>query len=185
MPSLSIKGSDGMAKYSKIAILFHWLIALLIGANILLANLGEDLPRAARAAYMSPHKAIGISILILTIGRILWRLTHRPPALPDKVAGWQAKAGQCAHILFYVLMIAMPLTGWLMIGANGKAAPVDFFGLFTIDMAVGENAMLADIGHEGHEILAAPLIVLIGLHILGALKHQFIDKMPFIQRMWP
>ncbi len=174
-----------MAKYSKIAILFHWLIAILIGANILLANLAEDLPRAARAAYMSPHKAIGISILILTIGRILWRLTHRPPALPDKVAGWQAKAGQCAHILFYVLMIAMPLTGWLMIGANGKAAPVDFFGLFTIDMAVGKNAMLADIGHEGHEILAAPLIILIGLHILGALKHQFIDKMPFIQRMWP
>ena len=174
-----------MAKYSKIAILFHWLIAILIGANILLANLGEDLPRAARAAYMSPHKAIGISILILTIGRILWRLTHRPPALPDKVAGWQAKAGHSVHILFYILMIAMPLTGWLMIGANGKAAPVDFFGLFTIDIAIGKNAMLADIGHEGHELLAAPLIVLIGLHILGALKHQFIDKMPFVQRMWP
>jgi cytochrome b561 len=106
MPSLSIRESDGMAKYSKIAILFHWLIAILIAANILLANLAEDLPRAARAAYMSPHKAIGISILILTIGRILWRLTHRPPALPDKVAGWQAKAGHSAHILFYVLMIA-------------------------------------------------------------------------------
>ena len=185
MPSLPIGESDGMAKYSKIAILFHWLIAILIAANILLANLGEGLPRAARAAYMSPHKAIGISILILTIGRILWRLTNRPPALPNKVAGWQAKAGHSAHILFYVLMIAMPLTGWLMIGAKGKAAPVDFFGLFTIDMAVGKNAMLADIGHEGHEILAAPLIVLIGLHILGALKHQFIDKMPFVQRMWP
>jgi cytochrome b561 len=185
MPSLSIRESDGMAKYSKIAILFHWLIAILIGANILLANLAEDLPRAARAAYMSPHKAIGIFILILTIGRILWRLTHRPPALPNKVAGWQAKAGHSVHILFYVLMIAMPLTGWLMIGAKGNAAPVDFFGLFTLDMAVGKNAMLADIGNEGHEILVAPLIVLIGLHILGALKHQFIDKMPFIQRMWP
>jgi cytochrome b561 len=185
MPSLSINGGDGMAKYSKIAILFHWLIALLIGANILLANLAEDLPRAARAAYMSPHKAIGISILILTVGRILWRLTHRPPALPETVTGWQAKAGHSAHILFYVLMIAMPLTGWLMIGANGKAAPVDFFGLFTLDMAVGKNAMLADIGHEGHELLATPLIILIGLHILGALKHQFIDKLPFVQRMWP
>ena len=107
------------------------------------------------------------------------------PALPDKVTGWQAKAGHTVHILFYVLMIVMPLTGWLMIGANGKAAPVDFFGLFTIDMAVGKNAMLADIGHEGHEILATPLVVLIGLHVLGALKHQFIDKMPFVQRMWP
>ena len=100
-----------MAKYSKIAILFHWLIAILIGANILLANWGEDLPRAARAAYMSPHKAIGISILILTVGRILWRLANRPPALPDKVTGWQAKAGHSAHILFYVLMIVVPLTG--------------------------------------------------------------------------
>ncbi len=185
MPSLSIKGGDGMAKYSKIAILFHWLIAILIGANILLANLAEDLPRAARAAYMSPHKAIGISILLLTVGRILWRLTHRPPALPDKITVWQAKAGQSAHILFYVLMIVMPLTGWLMIGAKGNAAPVDFFGLFTIDMAIGKNAMLAKIGHEGHELLATPLLVLIGLHVLGALKHQFIDKMPFVQRMWP
>ncbi len=174
-----------MAKYSKIAILFHWLIAILIGANILLANLGEDLPRAARAAYMSPHKAIGISILLLTVGRILWRIANRPPALPKQVTGWQAKVGHSVHILFYVLMIVMPLTGWLMIGAKGKAAPVDFFGMFTIDMAVGKNAMLADIGHEGHELLAAPLLVLIGLHILGALKHQFIDKMPFVQRMWP
>jgi cytochrome b561 len=82
-------------------------------------------------------------------------------------------------------MIVMPLTGWLMIGANGKAAPVDFFGLFTVDMAVGKNAALADIAHEGHEFLATPLIILIGLHVLGALKHQFIDRMPFLQRMWP
>ncbi len=174
-----------MAKYSKIAILFHWAIALLIGANILLANLAEDLPKAARAAYMSPHKAIGISILVLTVGRILWRLSHRPPALPDKVAGLQAKAGLTVHMLFYVLMIVMPLTGWLMIGANGKAAPVDFFGLFTVDMAIGKNTMLSGFAHESHEFLATPLLIQIGLHVLGALKHQFIDKMPFIQRMWP
>ena len=174
-----------MGKYSKIAILFHWVIALLIGTNILLANLSEDLPRAARAAYMNPHKAIGISILLLSVGRILWRLSHRPPPLPNKIASWQAKAGLAAHIAFYVLMIVMPVTGWLMIGANGKAAPVDFFGLFTIDMAVGKNTMIAGAAHEGHEFLATPLIVLIGPHVLGALKHQFLDKLPFIQRMWP
>jgi cytochrome b561 len=174
-----------MAKYSKIAILFHWAIAILIGANILLANLAEDLPRAARAAYKSPHKAIGISILLLSVGRILWRLGHRPPPMPKKISGLQAKAGHAAHILFYVLMIVMPLTGWLMIGANGRAAPVDFFGLFTVDMAIGKNAMIADIAHEGHEFLATPFIVLIVLHLLGALKHQFIDRLPFLQRMWP
>jgi cytochrome b561 len=174
-----------MGKYSKIAILFHWAIAILIGANILLASLTEDLPRAARAAYMSPHKAIGISILILTIGRILWRLGHRPPPLPSQLGGFQATAGRTAHILFYILMIVMPLTGWLMIGANNTAAPVDFFGLFTVDMAIGKNAALADFAQEGHEFLATPIIILIGLHVLGALKHQFIDRMPFLQRMWP
>ena len=62
---------------------------------------------------------------------------------------------------------------------------MDFFGLFTVDLAVGKNAMLAGIGREGHEILATMLLVLVGLHVLGALKHQFIDRMPFIQRMWP
>jgi len=174
-----------MGKYSKIAILFHWAIAILIGANILLANLAEDLPRAARAAYMSPHKAIGISILILTIGRILWRLSHRPPSISAQISSLQATVGRVAHILFYILMIVMPLTGWLMIGAKGNAAPVDFFGLFTFDMAVGKNAGLADVAHEGHEFLATPLIILIALHILGALKHQYIDRMPFLQRMWP
>jgi cytochrome b561 len=134
---------------------------------------------------MSPHKAIGISILILTIGRILWRLGHRPPPLPAMLVGLQATAGRAAHILFYIFMIVLPLTGWLMIGANGKAAPVDFFGLFSVDIAVGKYAALADIAREGHEFLATPLIMLIGLHVLGALKHQFIDRMPFLQRMWP
>lgn len=174
-----------MGKYSKTAILFHWAIAILIGTNVLLASLGEDLPRSARAAYMGPHKAIGISILILTIGRILWRLGHRPPPLPSQVAGLQAMAGRAVHILFYVLMIAMPLTGWLMIGATGKTAAVDFGGLFILDIAIGKNAALADFAHEGHEFLATPLIILIGLHVVGALKHQFIDRMPFLQRMWP
>ena len=174
-----------MGKYGKIAILFHWAIATLIVANILLATLAEDLPRATRAVYMSPHKAIGISILTLTIGRILWRLGHRPPPLPGQLVGFQATAGRTVHILFYILMIVMPLTGWLMIGANGKAAPVDFFGLFTVDTAVGKNAGLAEVAHEGHEFLATPLIILIVLHVLGALKHQFIDHMPFLQRMWP
>ncbi len=174
-----------MVKYSKVAILFHWVIALLIGANILLANLSEDLPRAARAAYMNPHKAIGISILLLSVGRILWRLSHRPPPLSNKIAGWQAMSGKAVHILFYVLMIVMPVTGWLMIAASGRGAPVDFFGLFTADLAIGKNTMLSGFGKESHEFLATPLLVLIGLHVIGALKHQFMDRLPFLQRMWP
>lgn len=174
-----------MGKYSKTAILLHWLIAILIVTNIVLVNMSEDLPRAARAAYMNPHKAIGISILTLSVLRLLWRVGHRPPSLPESLPGWQAKLGRFVHVLFYFLIIAVPLTGWLMVAAREGAPPVDVFGLFSVDLPVADSKALSSFGHEGHEILTKPLVVLIILHILGALKHQFIDKLPFIQRIWP
>ena len=174
-----------MGKYSKIAILFHWLIAILIGTNVLLAMVADEMSRSASAVLMNPHKAIGISILVLSVARILWRLGHRPPPLPNKVAGLQAMAGHAVHILFYVLMIAVPLTGWLMVAAGDRAPTVDYFGLFTIESPIGNSEILSDIGHEGHELLVIPLFILVGLHVAGALKHQFIDRLPFLQRMWP
>jgi cytochrome b561 len=174
-----------MGKYSKIAILFHWLIAILIGTNVLLATVADEMSRSASAVLMNPHKAIGISILVLSVARILWRLGHRPPPLPNKVAGLQAMAGHAVHILFYVLMIAVPLTGWLMVAAGDRAPTVDYFGLFTIESPIGNSEILSDIGHEGHELLVIPLFILVGLHVAGALKHQFIDRLPFLQRMWP
>jgi cytochrome b561 len=174
-----------MGKYSKIAILFHWLIAILIGTNVLLATVADEMSRSASAVLMNPHKAIGISILVLSVARILWRLGHRPPPLPNKVAGLQAMAGHAVHILFYVLMIAVPLTGWLMVAAGDRAPSVDYFGLFTIESPIGKSEILSDIGHEGHELLVIPLFILVGLHVAGALKHQFIDRLPFLQRMWP
>lgn len=174
-----------MGKYSKTAILLHWLIAILIVTNVLLASMSEDLPRAARAAYMDPHKAIGISILTLSVLRLLWRLGHRPPPLPQSLAGWQANLGRFVHALFYFLIIAVPMTGWLMVAAREGAPPVNFFGLFSIDLPVTDSKALSSFGHEGHEILTKPLVVLVILHVAGALKHQFIDKLPFIQRIWP
>ena len=174
-----------MGKYSKIAILFHWSIAILIGTNVLLATLADDLSRSAGAVFMNPHKAIGISILILSVARLFWRLGHRPPQLPSKVAGFQAFAGHAVHILFYVLMIAVPLTGWLMVAASDKAPPIDFFGLFAIESPIGKSEALSEFGNEAHELLVIPLFFLIGLHVVGALKHQFIDRLPFLQRMWP
>lgn len=174
-----------MTKYSRIAIALHWIIAILVVSNVALASLSEDLPRAARAAYMDPHKAIGISILMLSLFRLFWRVGHTPPPMPDKITGWQAKLGKVVHVLFYFLIIAVPFTGWLMVAARPDAPPVDFFGLFPIDLPVGESKSLSGIGHEGHEILTKPLVILIFLHIIGALKHQFIDRLPFIQRMFP
>lgn len=173
------------AKYSKIAILFHWLIAILVIANFVLAGMAEDLPRAEGAGLMASHKAIGVSILLLSFLRLFWRLGHKPPPLPQTLAPWQAMIGRTVHIIFYVLIIVVPLSGWLMASTHPKAPPVEFFALFDITLPLGKSEALADIGHDAHEVLTKPLFVLILLHIAGALKHQFIDRLPFLQRMWP
>jgi cytochrome b561 len=172
-------------KYSKIAIALHWIIAILIITNVVLASMAEDLPREAKGALMNPHKAIGISILAFSVLRLFWRLGHKPPPMPDAIVGWQAKLGKSAHALFYFLIIVVPLTGWLMVSAFPGAPPVSFFGLFTLDLPFGESKALSGFGHEGHEILTKVLVVLIFLHVIGALKHQFADRLPFIQRMFP
>lgn len=174
-----------MGKYSKTAIALHWLIAMLVFANVVLVNMAADLPREAKAVYMDPHKAIGISILALSLFRLLWRIVHKPPSMPKAIPRWQAVIGRTTHALFYFLIIAVPITGWLMVGARPGASPVDYFGLFSIDLPVTESKILSGFGHDGHEILTKPLVILILLHILAALKHQFIDRLPFIQRMWP
>lgn len=174
-----------LTKYSKGAILLHWLIAALIIANYVLAQLAEDLPRMAAAAYMNPHKAIGIAILVFSILRLFWRLGHKPPPLPKAISGWQAKASKIVHFLFYVLIIAIPASGWLMVAAYPGAPAVDFFGLFAIDLPIAESKELSGIGHEGHEILTKVMFVLFIVHVAAALKHQFGDKLPFYQRMLP
>ena len=176
---------SALSKYSKTAIALHWLIAILVIANVVLVNMAADLPRDAKAIYMTPHKAIGISILSLSLLRLFWRIGHKPPPIPDAVPGWQATLGRTVHALFYFLIIAVPLTGWLMVSARPGSPGVDFFGLFMLDLPVGDSKALSDLGYEGHETLTKPLVILIFLHMLGALKHQFVDRVPFIQRMFP
>jgi cytochrome b561 len=174
-----------ISKYSKGAIALHWLIAILVVSNFVLASMAEDLPREAQGALMSPHKAIGISILLFSVLRLVWRLTNKPPMLPEAIPAWQATLGRIVHLLFYFLIIAVPFSGWLMASAHPQAPPVDFFGLFDATLPVEKSKALAGIGHEAHEILTKPLFILILLHIVAALKHQFADKIPFVQRMWP
>jgi cytochrome b561 len=174
-----------VSRYSKTAITLHWIIAILIVTNYALFLISDPLPEAQREAYMVPHMSIGISVLGLSLIRLFWRLGHKPPALPLEIAGWQAMLSKAVHMLFYFLIIAIPFTGWLMVSAYPKAPPVSFFGLFNIDLPFGKSKALSGIGHEGHEILTYALYGILALHIIGALKHQFAEKMPFIQRMWP
>ena len=173
-----------LSKYSRTAIALHWIIAALIISNVVLVNLADGLPREAKAVYISPHKAIGISILLLSVLRLVWRITHKPPALPGVIAGWQATLGKTVHAIFYFLIIAVPVTGWLMVAAAPGVPPVDFFGLFSVDLPIAESKALSGASYEGHEILTKALVILIFLHIIAALKHQFADHLPFIQRMF-
>ncbi len=172
-------------RYSGVAIALHWVIAALIISNFVVASITEDLPLAEGAAYMAAHKAIGISILLFSLFRLFWRVGHKPPPLPQSIASWQVRLGKTVHVLFYFLMIAVPLSGWIMASAHPKAPPVEFFGLFDATLPTGKNEALAGMGHDAHEILTKPLFLLIALHIIGALKHQFIDRLPFLRRMWP
>ena len=174
-----------VSKYSKVAIALHWILAALIISNFVLASMAEDVARELRGTYMNPHKAIGISILLFSVFRLYWRMGHKPPPLPNAISGWQAKAGKFVHAVFYFLIIAVPLSGWIMASAHPQAPPVSFFGLFDFSLPIGKNEGFAGFAHETHEILTKPLAILIILHVLAALKHQFADRLPFIQRMLP
>lgn len=162
--------------YSTGAILFHWTIALLVIINMLIGfGLLDGMPT---------HKAIGITVLALSVLRVAWRLAHRPPPLPDSIPGWQAAAARISHALFYVLLIAMPLSGWLMVSNAETLRPLTWFGLFdipylTISPAVG------DAGHDVHVLLAIPFAALVLLHVAAALKHHFVDRNAVLARMLP
>lgn len=169
--------------YSKTAIWLHWIIALLIIANIGLAELTEDMTREARGPYMDFHKAFGITILFLSLGRLIWRLRHKPPALPANMPGWQTMASKISHFLFYTLMIGLPIGGWLWMSTY--PAPISYFGLFEVPMLPVEgNKALGEALHEGHKLGGKAMLVLVVIHLAAVAKHQFIDKDNLISRMW-
>ena len=164
--------------------IFHWLIAVLVIVNWRIAESAEHLEGAEKGAVFANHKALGMLILALTLGRIAWRLTHPLPQLPTNYAAWERFLARATHVIFYVLLIGLPLGGWL--ASSLTARPIDFFGLFTIPMLpVGENSDLGGKIFDVHKTAGTIMIYLIALHILGALKHTFVDKDLGIFRMLP
>lgn len=174
--------TDG-GRYSRVASWLHWLIGLAVIANIGFALLTEDMPRETHRAAMGIHKALGISILALTLLRIIWRLGHRPPPLPATMPGWERAVTKSAHFLFYALLILLPFSGWLWMSAIDR--PVDYFGIFTVPSITAPSKALADIMHESHEILGLAMLGLAVVHIAAALKHQIIDRDRLLARINP
>jgi cytochrome b561 len=177
--------STASARYSRGAIAFHWIIAILILMNFAIAWRAEDLPKPEAMAVMGYHKAWGITILVLTLGRIAWRLGHKPPPLVETLKSWEAAVAKVTHFLFYALTLAVPLAGWGMhSAASGK--PVSIFGLFSVPpLPVTNDRPTAGLFHDLHETFAAVMLLLAVLHILAALKHHFVDRDGTMRRIIP
>jgi cytochrome b561 len=172
------------ARYSGTAQTFHWVIAALIVTQFVLARMQEHLPLGARKlAILARHKSVGMTILILAILRLAWRLGHAAPPLPEGMRPYERWAARATHIAFYVLLFAMPLTGWMM--SSAKNYSVSWFGLFTWPNLIGKNERAFDLLRSTHDILSNVLFAIAVLHILAALKHHFWDRDDVLVRMIP
>lgn len=161
----------------------HWVMALLILSAFTIGWYMDFLPLGmAKLEWMSRHKSLGVTILTLTILRIVWRLCEpTPQALsPHKLERGAAKLG---HLGLYGVMIAMPLSGWMM--SSAANFPVSVFGLFTLPNLVGPDKELFETLRTVHWALSWTIVVLVGTHIAAALKHHFIDRDATLRRMLP
>ncbi|MDN6885902.1 cytochrome b [Variovorax sp. CAN2819] len=181
-------------RYTRTAIALHWLIAVLMIINIALILLVDRYPDDWVRPAVDTHKSIGITVLGLVIMRILWRATHKPPAMPGSYGAFERFAAHLAHGALYVLMILLPLSGWMHDSAWKDAAthPMQLFGLFEWPRIGWIMAIEPTVKETWHTVLGGVhewagyvLYVLFGLHVLAALKHQLLDGERELQRMWP
>ena len=176
------QGAGHYARYNRGAVILHWLIAALIVANLAIGLFHESLPRGA----IPIHKSIGFTVLALSALRLLWRLTHRPPRIPRDVPAWQRLAASLSHWTFYLLMFALPVSGWVFVSAAVPRRPLDYFGLFPLPyLPVVQDKSVNAPFHQGHVVMGWIMLGLLALHVVAALKHHFLDRDTVLARMLP
>lgn len=188
MKPVSSPASSSSARYTLTAIALHWVLAIAILTAFCVGLYVEGLPFSpAKLKLINWHKWAGVTILFLSVLRLLWRLTHRPPALPAKIdsamPGWQRAAYHGTHHLMYLLFFAVPLLGWAY--SSAKGFPIVWFGVLPLPDLVAPNPELADAIKPLHGLAAWGLIGLVALHVGAALKHQLIDRDGLLTRMLP
>ena len=162
----------------------HWLIVLLIISQWLIAEHADDLPNgAAKLRTLDLHKSIGMTVFMLAIIRLVWRLANPVPSLDGLAKGWERFAASFSHLALYALIFAMPITGWLMSSAH--AYSVSWFHLFQWPDLLQPDHELAERLESLHKLLFKILVGVAVLHVLGALKHHFIDRNEVLKRMLP
>lgn len=170
-------------RWGALAQFFHWTIVVLIITQFVLALYAEDLHGMKKLAILATHKSIGITILMLAVLRVLWRLFNPIPALPTTLKPYERFLAHFTHSALYVLIFITPLAGWIMSSARGF--PVSWFNQFQLPDLVAKNKPLYDFMVELHVTLAWTLAAIAGLHLLAALKHHFVMKDTVLKRMLP
>ena len=170
--------------YTKTAKTLHWLMAILLFGLLALGFYMHDLPLSPdKLKLYSWHKWAGVTAFLLVAFRLLWRVTHRPPALPDSMPKIMQFAAHAGHLLLYVLMIAIPLSGWLMSSAKGFQTV--WFGILPLPDLLSKDKALGDLLAQAHLILNLAFVAILAGHIGAALKHHFIDRDDILTRMLP
>ena len=170
-------------RYSNTAVALHWLVAALITCNLVLGVSMAGLPISPRKLeWYLVHKSIGLTVFLLTGARLVWRLTHPPPP-PVAMPAWQRRSAAITHGLLYVLMFAIPISGWVYSSATG--VEVVYLGLVPLPDLVHKSRALADELLIVHITLNSMLVLLVCLHVVAALKHHFVDRDPALARMLP
>ena len=179
---MTLRNTTG--RWGHVSQFLHWLIVVLLIVQVTLANLADDLPLGMKKlAMLARHKSVGITILGLAIVRLLWRWVNPTPSLPDTLKPYERVLANFTHAALYILLFAMPLSGWMMSSARGF--PVSWFGFFQLPDLVPKNKALYDAFLETHEALAWALGTIVFLHVVAALKHHFMLKDDVLKRMLP
>jgi len=171
--------------YTRVARSLHWLVAGLIVAQYIIAELAERAERSdsvvQQLGLLANHKSIGMTILALAICRLTWRLFNTPPPLPNTMSTWQRRTSSVAHIALYGFLFVLPVSGWLM--SSAKSFSVSWFNVFVFPDLIAANEANAEILEQIHHRSGEVLFVLALIHIVAALKHHFVDKDAVLNRM--
>jgi len=170
--------------YTRTAIALHWLMALLVFITFPLGVIMHEMALSPdKLRLLSYHKWLGVTVFVLLIVRLAWRAMHKPAPLPASVPSWQRSAAQVLHVSLYVLLFAVPLSGWLMSSAKGFQTV--YLGILPLPDLLSKDKMLGDALSVLHQSLNITLLLLVIGHIAAALKHQLVERDGTLARMLP
>lgn len=179
-------------RYGAVAIALHWLTALAVGGLLVVGQVMTSLPKGSPAVppLFQYHKSVGISVLLLTLLRLAWRLAHRPPPLPTDLADWERRGANIVHWALYALLLALPLSGWAAVSASPLNIPTVLFGVvpwphLPILAELPDKKPVAEFLGDLHGAGGTLMLLLAGLHTTAALWHQFYRKDAILTRMAP